>query len=169
MKTLFTAIVVCLGTLAPLVQAQSVDAAPAAASTEFKSIGGFPTGKKFTLKVEEAIFAKASLTGSGPLKKAPAGLPNYKKGQSIKFKIGNKGELIGPGFNMKLKDSSDVSNVYTSGINKKLPTSQPNVAIVYKDSKGKAIGVALSFYKFNIKGFQTTTYTAFYSLGSVTE
>lgn len=169
MKTLFTAIVVCLGTLAPLAQAQSVDAAPAAASIEFKSFGGFPSGKQFTLKVEETIFAKASLTGSGPLKKAPAGLPNYKKGQNIKFKIGKKGELTGPGFSMKLEDSSDASNVYTSGINKKSPTTRPNVAIVYKDTKGKAIGVALSFYKFDIKGLQTTTYTAFYSLGSVTE
>lgn len=170
MKTLFAAIVVCFGTLLPHAHAQQVDTAPAAA-TQFKkgNFGGLNPGKKFSFNVEEAIFAKASLTGSGKIKKAPKGIPNYKKGQKIKFTIGKKGELIGPGFKMNLMKGgvSAVSNAYSSGVNKKSSNLTPNVAIVYKNSKGKPTAVALNFYKIDIKGFQTTTYTVTYALGSM--
>ena len=170
MKTLLAAIVVCFGTILPHVQAEQ--AAPAAASTEFKkkkNYGGLSPGKKFSFKVEDAIFAKASLSGSLQIKKAPKGIPNYKEGQKVKFRIGKKGELIGPGFKMKLeKDGVSVaSNVYTSGINKKSPSTQPNVAIVYKNSEGKPIAVALNFFKIDVKGFQTTSYSATYTFGDV--
>jgi hypothetical protein len=171
MKTLFAAIVVCLGTILPHAQAQQVDAAPAAESAQFKkkNYGGLNPGRKFVFKVEEAIIAKASLGSSKRIKKAPKGIPNYKKGKKIKFKIGKKGELIGPGFKMKLEKGgiSAVSNVYTSGISKKSPSTQPSAAIVYKNAKGKPVAVALNFYKVDIKGFQTTTYSVFYGFGDI--
>lgn len=170
MKTLIAAIVVCLGTVLPNANAQQADASPAAASALFKKdYGGLNPGKQFSFKVEEAIIAKASLSGSQRIKKAPKGMPNYKEGQKIKFKIGKNGELTGPGFKMKLqKDGvSAVQNVYTSGIDKKHPSTQPSVAIVYKNTDGKPIGVALNFYKVDVKGFKTTTYSVFYGLGDL--
>lgn len=69
---------------------------------------------------------------------------------------------------MKFQGSSIVSNSYTT-VPKKNATNpgEPNVGVVYKDSKGKPTGIALNFYKFDIKGFQTTTYTVSYALGEV--
>ncbi len=172
MKTLFAAIVVCFGTLLPHAHAQQADAAPAAAPAQFKNkknYGGLNPGKKFSFKVEDAILAKAALTGTQKIKKAPKGIPNYKKGKKIKFKIGKNGELTGPGFKMKLQKGgvSSISNTYTSGINKKSPSTQPSVAIVYKNADGKPTAVALNFYKVDIKGFKTTTYSVFYGLGAL--
>ncbi len=174
MKTLFAALIVCLSTILPHVHAQQADTTPVAASAGFKkkkekkNYGGLNPGKKFSFNVEEAIIAKASLTGSKRIKTAPKGIPNYKEGNKVKFKIGKKGELIGPGFKMKLLKGgvSAISNSYSSVAKNNGSTVSPNVATVYKNAKGKPIAVALTFYKIEIKGYQTATYSATYAFGN---
>lgn len=173
MKTLLTALIVCFGTVLPHAHAQQVDAAPAVSSTDFKkkkNYGGLDPGKSFKLEAGEPVIIKGSNPfDSKRIKKAPKGVPNFKEGKKIKFKIGKKGELTGPGFKMKLdrKSISDVSNLYTSGLDPKNSSIQPSTAIVYKNFKGKPTGIALSFYKVQVKGTTPTVYTVNYLFGDL--
>ncbi len=67
-----------------------------------KTFGSFQPKRTFSLKVVEVIGTKqtAPLPPVATPNSVPAGLPKFKVGQTLKFKIGAKGELIGKGFSV---------------------------------------------------------------------
>ncbi|MES2440726.1 MAG: hypothetical protein V4584_16790 [Verrucomicrobiota bacterium] len=162
MKTLLTALVIAAGALLPAAQVQ---AAPVGKTTQFaaKSFGGFAPGKKFTFIVGEVVSAKATLGGVNKKTPVPKGIPKFKKGQKVKFAIGSKGELKGPGFAIKFETDGGTANVYVNKP-KKATTLQADTATVYKDSANQPVGVALSFFKSTGTGFKTTVYSVYYTL-----
>ncbi|RYD49424.1 MAG: hypothetical protein EOP85_01650 [Verrucomicrobiaceae bacterium] len=136
MRTLLPAIVIACGALLPVA---TVHAAPASQLGEFaaKKFGGFKAGYKFKLKVTD-------VTVVSTLAKAPKGVPVFKKGSKIPFKIGKKGELTAP---KKVKIPFDST---TATINEYLkrgsdPKKLTSTARITKDSKGKASLGSMTF------------------------
>ena len=97
MKTLLLSVIACCAVVLPVTQAHAAD--PAA-----KKYGDFKPGDTFTMKV-------ATVTEIG---KRPSTFPVFKKGQSVKFTIGSKGQLTGPKFtiNFEPEGSSKNENYY---------------------------------------------------------
>lgn len=132
------------------------------AEAKGKTFGGFKSNYKFALKVEEVISAEAGLTGNNPNARIPKGVPKYKKGQKVKFKIGRKGELIAKGTKIPFKADGGSSNVYTKVTTGRKPKT--DTATVYKDLNNKVTGVAMSFIRVTGSGLDTKTYTLTYTL-----
>lgn len=152
MKQLLLNTIACCAVLLPFSQAEA------------KTYGGFAPGKKFEFKVKEKISGKVNLSGK-VIKKTPvpAGVPDYKLGDTIKFKIGKKGQLTGPkGLNLPFKEDAGTANVYYIPPSKNRP--EGDIGQVFKDSKGKPTAVALTFFKVKISGYVPTTYTVVYTL-----
>lgn len=96
--------IVCAAALLPFSQAQAA-----------KTYGGFAPGAKFKLTmIENPVGSVAAITGSKVLKNVPAGYPNYKKGTTVTFKIGGKGQLIAANFSIPFHSGSESSNVYSA-------------------------------------------------------
>ena len=156
MKTLLK-LSFCVVALLPFTQVQ---AGPGAG----KLYGDFAAGKQFTLTVTDVTVGKASLSGGTVSAKVPSGVPNFKEGNKVKFKIGKKGELTGKGFSIAFVTGSGVSNAYADKV-KSGSFTLPDIAIVYKNSTTlQPEGVALTFLKVTGSGFNTTTYTVTYTL-----
>lgn len=152
MKQLLVKAIACAALLLPVTTAQA------------KEYGGWAPGKTFRFTVKAKVSGKADALGN-VIKKAPvpAGVPNYSKGQKVKFTIGPKGQLQGPdGLNLPFKSDGGSANVYANTPSAKNP--QANVGEVFKNASGKPVGVALTFFKVKLDGFATTTYVVHYTL-----
>lgn len=162
MKSLFTSLIIATGALLPITQVQ---AAPASKDISFaaKTFGDFAPGKKFSLKVVEVISSKATVTGVVKKSAVPAGIPKFKKGQTVKFTIGSKGELKGPGFAIKFKAGSSTSNAYLNQP-KKGSVVQGDIGLVFKSPAPQPSGAALTFFKTAGSGLKTVVHSVNYVL-----
>lgn len=154
MKKLLLKTIMLCAVLLPLSQVQ-------AAGAPGKLYGGFAVGKKFKFTVTEVISAQASLTGVNKKVPVPNGIPKFKKGQTVKFKIAGKGQLSGPGLLLPFKADGGTSNTYMTVATAKNPKA--NVGIVYKNGS-KPTGVFLGFTKTSGSGFGTKVTTVNYTL-----
>lgn len=144
MKTIPLQMLLVCSSLLPITQLQA--AGPAG-----KKFGGLTAGKKFTLTVQEATSSQTRGTKVNHKAPIPDGIPKFTKGQKIKFAIGNKGELKGPGFSIAYLSSSANANSYA-----KLPSSKtvsPNGAAVFKSSTGQPVGATMTFYQYRISDY----------------
>jgi hypothetical protein len=132
------------------------------ADAQGKTFGGFKSNYKFSFKVEEIVSAEVGLTGANTNAPIPKGVPKYKKGQTVKFKIGRKGELIAVGTKIPFAADAGTSNVYSKVTTGKLPKS--DAATVFKDANSKATSVALNFTRVKGIGLSTKTYNLTYTL-----
>jgi len=149
-KQLLKAVAVC-ALLLPLNQADA------------KTFGTFKPKMTFTLKVTEKISGEVDLSGKVIKPGTVKGVPSYKKGEKIKFKIGNKGQLTGPdGLSLPFKQDAGTANVYY------IPPSRDNpsgdIGQVYKNTKNKPIAASLTFFKVTINNFVPKTQTVVYTL-----
>lgn len=152
MKQLLLQTIACCAVLLPFSQ------------VEAKTFGGFAPGKTFTLKVTEKISGQVDLTGK-VIKKTPvpAGIPDYKVNQRIKFRIGAKGQLTGPdGLSLPFKNDAGTANVYYIAPSRSNPSG--DIGQVYKNTANKPTAAALTFFKVKISGFTPTTSTVVYTL-----
>jgi hypothetical protein len=123
-----------------------------AAGVPGKNFGGFKPGKKFRFTVKQVISTQSVGTKVKPKVPVPEGIPKFRKGQRVDFKIGKSGELKGSGFAIAFVESTDTTNSYA-----KLPTSKtlsPNSASVFKDSKGKPVAATMTFYLYRVNGLK---------------
>lgn len=151
MKQLLLKTIACAAVLLPFSQAEA------------KTYGGFKPGKEFTFTVKEKISVKKGLTGAATKTAVPSSVPNYNKGQKIKFKIGPKGQLTGPkNLSIPFKDDGGTANVYNYYKTGKNPMT--NTGTVYKNLKNKPHGVALFFVRTSGSGFSMKTTTVTYTL-----
>ncbi|GAA5123027.1 hypothetical protein JIN84_10855 [Luteolibacter yonseiensis] len=165
MKTLITSLIIAGGALLPATQ---IHAAPASqsvsAASKAKTYGDFAVGQKFTLTVTEALAVKGGLTGTPKKTSIPSGVPKFKKGQKVKFTIGSKGELKGPGFTIKFESPSALANAYINKPKKGSTALNADAAVVRKNSLKKPVFAELSFFKTTGSGLKTTVYSVTYLL-----
>ena len=114
------------------------------------------------MKVTEKITAK--IIGTKVVKNVPvpAGVPNYKKGQKVKFTIGAKGQLIAPGLSIPFKEDGGTVNVYNKVVTTGAPKS--DTGEVFKTSTNKPINVALMFNRTTVSMTGATVTTVTYTL-----
>lgn len=125
-----------------------------AAGPASKSFGGFTAGKKFTLTIQSATSSRAVGTKVTDKVPVPLGVPKFKLKQAVRFTIGKNGELKGPGFSIPLRGSSLNTNSYAKQPTQ--TTASPINASVFKDAKGKPVGIALTFYQYRVTGTRLT-------------
>lgn len=131
------------------------------AEAQEETYGGFKPDYKFSFKVQEIVSAEVSLTGANPDAPIPKGVPKFKKGQTVKFKIGQKGELIALGAKLSFLADAGTSNLYSDA-----PPRAPksDVVTIYKDSENKATSVAITITRAKIIGPSFKTYNLTYTL-----
>lgn len=161
MKTIIATLLVAFGAVLPVTQIQ---AAPIGNTAQFakKTYGGFAVGKKFSFKVTALSSSSADLQGVVKKAPIPAGVPKFKKGQKVKFTIGAKGELKGPGFSIPFKSTSDSANSYVIAPTAKKPNG--DIGVVHKTVNHKPTAANLSFFKTTGSGFGTKVYSVTYIL-----
>lgn len=150
MKQLLLQTIACCAVLLPFSQ------------LEAKSYGGFKPGKTFTMKVTERITAKTVGTKVVKNVPVPTGVPNYKKGQKVKFTIGAKGQLTAKGLSIPFKEDGGTANVYNKVVTTGAPKS--DTGEVFKSSTNKPVNVALMFNRTKVDGFSTSVTTVTYVL-----
>lgn len=155
MNKLLLPLIVGCGALLPFSHLQAAEIAR-------NTYGGFAVGKQFTLTVTERTSIRTS--GSHVTKHAavPEGMPDFNKGRKVKFTIGNKGKLVGPGFSIIYRSSKSRVNIYSnnpSGI-----TSDGQAATVSKTAKNWPTRATLTFYKFRFSGFRPVMNSVSYVL-----
>lgn len=164
MKTLLASLIVAFGAIVATVPAQAAPASQSSASfakKKKKTYGGFAPGKKIKLTVTHVLSEKADLSGATGKAKIPKGIPKFKKGDKVTFKIGKKGQLTGKGFSIKFLNGSDLANSYVNNPTKKNINSQVGT-LHLKMSTHAVIAADLVFIKVNPDGFNTTTNTVTY-------
>ncbi len=121
-----------------------------AAGVAGRNFGGFKPGKSITLTVKQVVSSQS--TGAKVKSKVPVpdGIPKFKKGQKVDFKIGKSGELKGSGFSIAFVKSTDTTNSYAKQPTSKTPS--PNCATIFKDSKGKPVAATMTFYLYRLNG-----------------
>ncbi|MES2440171.1 MAG: hypothetical protein V4584_13970 [Verrucomicrobiota bacterium] len=151
-QSLLSILIGC-GTLLPLAK---LEAAPG------KTYGGFAPGKTFTFTVDEKKSYKTK--GVKLTKNAPVtdGVPDFAEGESVKFTIGKKGQLKGPGFSITHRTSEEGENFYSN--NPSASSSKGDAARVEKTPKGRPTEATLTFYRISFSGFIPVTNTVTYKL-----
>lgn len=159
MKTLLIKTLAGAALLLPFSQVQAAGAG--------KTFGGFKPKQTFSLKVAGVSSSK---TVQGIVSKAPipAGIPKFKVNQSVKFTIGAKGQLTGPGFSIPFyaAGASAAVNNYTNVTQGS--KESPMIAQVFKSvetvNAGAPTNVSMIFSKYTVKGRTVTVNSVTYSL-----
>lgn len=134
MKTPIQSLLICGAALLPL------------SSLQARTFGGFEPQKKFKLTVTKVTSVKRTGSTVEAGAAIPAGIPNYRLAQRVKFTIGNRGELTARGLNLAFKNGNRNVNYYVnpgSGLNVqgagcfKTATGQPaSMLITYQKDEG---------------------------------
>ncbi|MES2658370.1 MAG: hypothetical protein V4689_07115 [Verrucomicrobiota bacterium] len=136
MKTL---ILSCFAVCGVLILSHPTHAAPEVASVDKpKSYGGFPPGTEFVLEVSQ-------VSGIPKNKPFPSGVPRFRRGDRVKFIIGDLGQLTGPKISAPFHKASPRSNEYV--MEPRLLGGKEVNASLAKSENGKAVGLALTFSK----------------------
>jgi hypothetical protein len=115
-----------------------------AASPAGKRFGGLAPEQTFTLRVEDRRCFQTKGGTTVQSFRIPPAIPRLNVGQKVKFTVGNKGELKGPGFTLRLEQGYRDYNQYLSAVTRKNPTE--DTALLTKNGSSKVRQVALYFY-----------------------
>jgi hypothetical protein len=103
-------------------------------------------GKSFQFKVKSMTSSKADVTGFTPSGvPIPAGIPKYKIGKTIAFKVTKGNQLQWPDRSLPLY--GDYDGFYSYSKIKTANNLYPDVANVYVNAKDKPTRVIIYFYK----------------------
>lgn len=133
--TTFVRLAVYSSLLAPLAHA----AGPAG-----KRFGGMAPQQTFTFEVEDRQSFETRGETTVQTFRVPKGIPKFDVGQRVKFRIGDKGELKGPGFTLRLEQGNRDYNQYLSAVTRKNPIE--DTALLTKTNSGGVQQIAFYFY-----------------------
>ncbi|WP_345716018.1 hypothetical protein, partial [Luteolibacter yonseiensis] len=117
--------------------------ATAHAAPAGKRFGGFAAKQTFTLTIEDRQSFETQGSETVASFRIPAGIPRFNVGQTVKFTIGRKGELKGPGFSLPLDQDNSDYNQYSSASTAKNPAQ--NTALLTKTSAGTTQQIVIYF------------------------
>lgn len=108
-------------------------------------------GKTFEFKVKSMVSSKTDGSGFTPSGvPIPAGIPKYKIGKAITFKITKGNHLEWPDRSLPLY--GDYDGYYSYSKLQTVEKPYPDVATVYVNAKDKPTGVMIYFYKKKASG-----------------
>lgn len=125
-----------------------------------KTYGGFTPGQTFTFTVKEKVSMQQVDLNPSTSVPVPAGIVNLNVGQKVVFTIGAKGQLKFKSSSFPFDSGGKRYNTYlvppSGGLSKS--------GTVYKNAKGKPVGVSLNFIKIVVAGTSRTVTTVDYQL-----
>jgi hypothetical protein len=116
-----------------------------AAGPPGKRFGGFSAGQTFTLTVEDKQSFHTRGGETVRISRVPTGIPDLGVGQTVRFRIGEKGRLRGPLFSLNLERSYRGYNQYLSRSTARNRTQ--DTAILTKKSARGVRQIAIYFYE----------------------
>lgn len=139
MKSLMIKFIACAALFLPFSQVQAAGAG--------KTFGGLKPKQTFSLKVTKVESLKKTGTGDSQVP-IPAGFPQLKVGQTVKFTIGAKGQLTCPFFSLPFRAANpeEKSNSYGNG--NVTPSKVTKIGEVVIDKKGNPVIAHITFYNF---------------------
>jgi hypothetical protein len=147
-KLLLKAVAVC----ALLLPLQTVDA---------KTFGQTKSGQKFKMTVTDKISASAGISGNDTNAPVPKGIPNFKKGQKVTFKISKKGAITAKGMSIAFLNGDNGLNNYFQRVNN---TDGGNVGVLEFDASTKKPNrLVLNFVKRSGSGLSSKVNTVTYT------
>jgi len=152
MKQRFLPILLGCSALLPIAPLQ-------AAETTF---GGFTAGQTFKMTVTERFTARVKGFKVTKNVAVPDSIPDFAVGDSVKFTIGTKGQLKGPGFVITYRRDNGRTNVYHN--RPTLNSPDGDAAVVHKSLTDKPVRTALTFYDFRFSGIIPVVTTVSYEL-----
>lgn len=133
------------------------------AQSEAATPGGLKPGTTFKLTVTTRSSIKVAQFETDMHAPIPSGIPNFKKGQLVRFTIGSNGQLKADQMSIPIVRSDSLSNIYYSKRATNLSTILSNGQLV-KRRKIIPKTLVLSFAKTSGSGFQTEVQTVDYVL-----
>lgn len=155
MKNLYLPLIMGCSALLPVTRLQAADPA----DTTF---GDFTAGQTFTLTVTERFTARTKGFRVTKNVAVPDGIPDFAVGDPVKFTIGSKGQLTGPGFSITYRRDEGRTNVYANRPTFRSPSGDG--AVVSKSLKDRPVRAALTFYDFKFSGLIPVMTTVSYEL-----
>ena len=135
-----------------------------------KTFGGFTPKETFNLTVTTKFVARSSPIKGAPsvVVPVPKGIVKLSVGETVKFTIGAKGQLLVKGFDVPFRSASPDLTFVVYGNQPSKPTAQSkrnisNCLIVKNLEEGPTIG-ELKFYQTNGRGLKETTTVVVYEL-----
>lgn len=130
---------------------------------EAKTFGGFSVRDTFKLEVASVTSTKQTgLAGVPAANPIPSGVPSFKKGKVITFRIAAKGKLTARG-GINIPFAHD-----TNDVNEYNKSSGTTVSITHnaeiEKKRRKAVAGTMSFFITDVSGPETVYYTVVYKL-----
>lgn len=147
-------IIIALASLFPFTAAQ-------AAGPVGKSYGNFEPETKFTLTVVKRVTTRTQGRDVDKNVSIPKELPHFREGRKIRFTIGKRGQLTGPGFSIDFKKGKAAANIYAEASTK---TFSRGAAATVVKAGDTPTGAVLTFYKAGFYRWRPVTYTVVYFL-----
>lgn len=127
-----------------------------------QTFGGFAPGKIFRLTVTERSSVRTRWFDTKENVPVPDGIPDFQEGQTVRFKIGLRGQLKGPGFAIRYRRSENRVNFYSN--NPTVSSPQGDAARVSKTRSKEPKSATLIFYKLRFSGIVPITNSVRYEL-----
>lgn len=121
-----------------------------AASPAGKRFAGFAAKDTITLTIQDRQSYETQGSKTTQTFIVTGAVPKFNVGQTIKFTIGGKGQLKGPGFSLNLGEGNTSYNQYLSAASSKKVNQ--DAAILTKNTSGGAQQIVLYFYDDNATG-----------------
>jgi len=121
-----------------------------AASPAGKRFAGFVAKEIITLTIQDRQSYQTEGSKTTQTLVVTGNVPKFHVGQTIKFTIGAKGQLKGPGFILNLGEGNADYNQYVSAASAKKVNQ--DAAILTKNSSGGTQQIVLYFYDDNVTG-----------------
>lgn len=135
----------------------------ASSLAEAKTYGGFSVRDTFKLRVATVTSTKQTgFAGSPAPNPIPAGIPSFKKGKVITFKIASKGKLTARG-GINIPFAHDTHDVNEYNKSSGTTVNVTHNAEIEKKRK-KAVAGTMSFFITDASGPETVFYTVVYKL-----
>ncbi len=133
------------------------------ARSEAATPGGLKPGTSFKLTVTTRSSTKIAQFETDTHARIPSGIPNFKKGQQVKFTVGSNGQLKADTMSIPIIRANSVTNIYLS---KRKTNSSTTISTGLLNKRRKIIPetLNLSFTKSSGSGFQTEVQTVSYAL-----
>ena len=150
MKIPIQSLLICGAALLPL------------SSLQARTFGGFEPQKKFKLTVTKVTSVKRTGSTVEAGAAIPAGIPNYRLAQRVKFTIGNRGELTARGLNLAFKNGNRNVNNYLNPVSASSLDAQG--AGCFKTATGQPASMLITYQKVEGTGSSITIYNVSYQL-----
>lgn len=133
------------------------------ARSEAATPGGLKPGTSFKLTVTTRSSTKTGTSGTDTHARVPSGIPNFKKGQQVKFTVGANGQLKADAMSIPIFFTEPLRNTYISKLKTNSSTTI-STGVLTKRKKLLPEALHLSFSRTSVSALQWEVQNVSYDL-----